>query len=53
MIKIMFRSGEYEEWSESQYTDYRYLGDVFVVMKNDQWVGIYNMQDIRAITVGR
>lgn len=53
MIKIIFRNGDFVTWNEGEYTDYKYDGKCFVVIKNEQWIGIYNIDTISSITVGR
>lgn len=49
MLEITFKNGDYKCWKSDEFTDYRYFGEVFVVIKNACWVGIYSMSEIRAI----
>lgn len=49
MLEITFKNGDYRAYDKEDYTDYRYLGEVFVVIKGSQWIGIYTMSEIRAI----
>ena len=53
MIEIKFKSGHHNivTWSKDNYTDYKYDGRCFIVIKNDQWIGIYNMDSIISIIV--
>lgn len=51
MIKIVFKNGNIAKWVEKEYTDYKYDGKCFIVMKNQKYVGIYNMDSIISITV--
>lgn len=51
MIKIVFRNGSVVKWKKKQWTDYKYDGRCFIVIKKEQWVGIYNMDNIISIIV--
>lgn len=51
MIRIYFKNGNIDKFKRKEYTDYKYDGRCFIVIKNKQYVGIYNIDDITAITV--
>lgn len=51
MIKITFKNGNVCTWGKPQYTDYKYDGKCFIVIQNEQWVGIYNIDSIISVTV--
>lgn len=51
MIKIVFKNGCICKWKRKEYTDYKYDGKCFIIIKNEQWVGIYNMDSIVSIIV--
>lgn len=53
MLEITFKNGDYRSYEEKDYTDYRYYGDVFVVINGSQWIGIYNMSEIRMIEASK
>ena len=53
MIQITMSNGCYDEWKAEQYTDYMYDGKCFIIMRGEQWVGIYNMDSVRRIVVDR
>ena len=53
MIQITQMNGPYNEWKPEQYTDYLYDGKCFIIMRGEQWVGIYNMDAIRRIVIDR
>lgn len=53
MIQITMMNGVYNEWKPQQYTDYMYDGKCFIIMRDAQWVGIYNMDAVRMITIDR
>lgn len=49
MLEITFRNGDVRTYDIGSYTDYRYFGSVFVVIYENQWIGIYAMNEIRMI----
>ncbi len=51
MIKIVFKNGCICKWKKKQWTDYKYDGKCFIVIKDGQWVGMYNMDSIVSIIV--
>lgn len=53
MIQITMMNGIYDEWKPEQYTDYMYDGRCFIIMRGEQWVGIYNMDAVRRIVVDK
>ena len=53
MIQITMTSGVYDEWKPEQYTDYMYDGKCFIIIKGEQWVGIYNLDSVRRIAIDK
>lgn len=51
MIQITMTGGNRVCWEKEQYTDYMYDGKVFVVIKGAEWVGIYNIDQVKEIRV--
>lgn len=51
-ITIDFKNGEICHYSPSEYTDYQYDGKYFIVIKDKQWIGFYNLDVIRYIEIG-
>lgn len=51
-IVITLRDGDIIIWSENEYDDYSYEGTVFVVIRDNEWVGIYNMRSVVSVEVG-
>lgn len=39
-------------WDKDEYDDYSYEGPIFVVKKDQEWVGIYNMDRVISVEVG-
>ena len=51
MIEIVFRSGEVAHYKPSEYTEYRYDGKYFIVIKDCQWIGFYNLDCVECIEI--
>lgn len=51
MIKITLKNGNICKWKKKEYTDYKYDGKCFIVIKDDQYVGLYNMDSIISVVV--
>ena len=49
MIIITLTNGNQVKWKEEEYTDYRYDGKCFIVIRNNKWVGIYNMDSVISV----
>lgn len=49
VLEIEFKNGIIERYPQDYYTDYEYRNSVFVVKKNNQWIGIYDMSSVKAI----
>lgn len=51
-ITIDFKNGEICHYRPDEYTDYQYDGEYFIVIKDKQWIGFYNLDVIRYIEIG-
>ena len=51
MIKITLKNGCVCKWKRKEYTDYKYDGRCFIVIRDKRWVGIYNLDSIISVTV--
>ena len=51
MIRILLSNGETRKWSKDEYTEYDIKGRFFVVIKGDQWVGMYALDSIISVEV--
>lgn len=49
MLRIVFKDGSERKYKKKEFTDYWYTGKVFVVIRGNQWVGIYNIDCIYTI----
>lgn len=51
MIEIVFKNGDMAHYTPDQYTDYKYDGKYFIVIKHKQWIGFYNLDCVEYIEV--
>lgn len=51
MIEIVFKNHDMAHYTPSQYTDYRYDGKYFIVIRDKQWIGFYNLDCVEYIEV--
>lgn len=51
MIKIVLKNGCIVKWKKKKWTDYKYDGKCFIIIKKGNWVGIYNMESITSVTI--
>ncbi len=51
MIEIVLRNGYIVRWRKKQWTDYKYDGKCFIVIKDNEWIGIYNLDSIISIVI--
>ena len=51
MLEIFLKSGEKAIYTPADYTDYKYDGKFFVVIRDNQWVGFYNLDIVAVIQV--
>ena len=49
MLRIVFKDGEVVKWKKKQFTDYMYDRKCFIVIKKNQYVGIYNLDCIAVV----
>ena len=50
-INIDFKDGEFCYYAPSEYTEYQYDGKYFIVIKDEQWIGFYNLDEVRCIKI--
>jgi len=48
-LVIQFKDGREDTWKSKGYTDYYYDGKFFIIIRNKQWVGMYNLDTIEKI----
>lgn len=51
MIEITLASGDVRKWDKDEYTEYDIKGRFFVILKDEQWVGMYALDHIVSVEV--
>lgn len=51
MIKITLSNGDIRKWASDEYTEYDIKGRFFIVIKGEQWVGMYSLDQIVSVEV--
>lgn len=51
-ITIVFKDGDICHYKPEEYTDYYYDRKIFVVIKDKQWIGLYNINCVKYIEIG-
>ena len=51
LVKIVFKNGRVAVWTKEEYNDYKYDGKCFILIKDGQWIGFYNMDSVTSITI--
>lgn len=49
MLRIVFKDRETKMYGADEFTDYEYDQQCFIVTKDGQWIGIYNIDCIACI----
>ena len=50
-IVIVFKDDEVFHYRPVDYTEYKYDGKYFIVIKDNQWIGMYNLDVIACIRI--
>lgn len=51
LIKIVMANSEEVKWTKEEWDDYVYDGKYFIIKRNGQWVGMYNLDYVISIIV--
>ena len=51
LIKIIMTNGTEVKWVAEQWDDYVYDGKFFIIKKNGDWIGFYNLDYVISIIV--
>ena len=51
MIRIVMTNGKIFEWKKEEFDDYKYDGKFFIIVRNGEWVGFYNLDHVISIIV--
>lgn len=53
MVRIVLKNGKVLKWKKKEWDDYKYDGKYFIVVKNGNWIGFYNLDNIISIRIKR
>lgn len=53
MIEIIMKDGSTVTYDYEEYTNYMYDGKCFVIVYGEQYIGMYNIDAIRSVTIER
>ena len=51
MIKITMTNSKVVKWLNGEFDNYMYDGKFFIVIRNGEWVGFYNLDHVISIIV--
>ncbi len=51
MLKIIMNNSQEVKWQKEEYDNYMYDGKFFIIIKNDEWIGFYNLNAVVSIVV--
>ena len=51
MIKITMSNSQTVKWTADEFSDYMYDGKFFIIIRNGQWIGFYNLDHVISIIV--
>lgn len=51
MIKITMSNSQEVKWGKEEYDNYMYDGKCFIIMKNGEWIGFYNLNAVISVIV--
>ncbi len=51
MIKITMTNSKVVTWHKGEFDDYMYDGKFFIVIRNGEWIGFYNLEHVISIIV--
>ncbi len=51
MIKITMTNSQEVKWQRDDYTDYMYDGKYFIIIRNGEWIGFYNLDHVISIII--
>ena len=51
MLKIIMNNSQEVKWQKEEYDIYMYDGKFFIIIKNGEWIGFYNLNAVVSIVV--
>lgn len=51
MIKITMTNSKVVKWLKGEFDDYMYDKKFFIIIRNGEWIGFYNLEHVISIIV--
>lgn len=51
VIKITMTNSKVVKWLKGEFDDYMYDGKFFIVIRNGEWIGFYNLEHVISIII--
>lgn len=51
MIIITMTNSQKIKWQKEKYDNYIYDGQFFIIVKNGEWIGFYNLDAVTSIVI--
>ena len=51
MIIITMANSQVVKWQHDEFSDYMYDGKFFIIIRNGEWVGFYNLDHVISIII--
>lgn len=49
MLRIVLKDGNIREYKGESFTDYEWRPEAFIVLKDDQWIAIFNWECVKEV----
>lgn len=49
LLTIILKNGDIRSYDDNAFDDYDWRPEAFIVIKGNQWVGIYNWSEVREV----
>ncbi len=49
MLTVVMKDGNIKEYKPNDFTDYEWRKEIFVVIKGNQWIGMFNWDSVKEV----
>ena len=49
MLTVILKDGNIREYKPEDYTDYEWRKEAFIVLRDNQWISIYNWDQVKEV----
>lgn len=49
MLRIVLKDGSIREYKGKEFTDYEWKENIFIVLRNNQWIAMFNWNCVREV----